>query len=308
MTRFVLVAGLLGLVAAPIASAQPAPENPANTASETVTVTGAKSHAGVTPNDIAHDFVRTFAAPTDLSDAIARWQTSICPQFLGVAPNIAAVMEWRFRTIAQAAGAALMEKGCKQNVQVVVTPEPQAYLEALHKKSMDILGYHGAKTVTHPIQAWYVTGITDIRGRTVMDRDNTLALDITSSAASFASGNTAQRTDVGGWRSHPDATSSLLYVTILVDAKKTAAHKVGRIADYAAMIALSRTADYGDCQLMPSITNILSPACDEALKPDTITRSDLAYLRGVYRMDAGASLRVQQSQIAAEMAKALGGE
>ena len=68
---------------------------------------------------------------------------------------------------------------------------------------------------------------------------------------------------------------------------------------------MSRTEDYDDCQLMPSITNLLSANCDDKLKPSQITATDIAYLRGVYKMDAGAKLQIQQDQIAAEMAKAL---
>ena len=58
-------------------------------------------------------------------------------------------------------------------------------------------------------------------------------------------------------------------------------------------------------QLVPSIANLLSSNCDETLKPGTITPTDIAYLRGVYKMDAGATLQIQQDQIAGEMAKAI---
>ena len=49
-----------------------------------------------------------------------------------------------------------------------------------------------------------------------------------------------------------------------------------------------------------------SSNCDDKLKPDVITASDIAYLKGVYKMDAGAKLQIQQDQIAGEMAAALG--
>ena len=53
---------------------------------EKVIVTAPRLHSGVTPNAIAHDFVKSFAAPTVLRDAIARWQVAICPDFEGLAP------------------------------------------------------------------------------------------------------------------------------------------------------------------------------------------------------------------------------
>ena len=298
MSRAAVLLLLSGLVAAPAVCAQPAPDKKI----ETVIVTAPRFHAGVTPNAIAHDFVKSFAAPTVLRDAIARWQVAVCPDFEGLAPQYVAVMEARFRTIAGQAGAPMKEKGCKPNLVVVFTPQPQAYLDAIHAKNMDVLGYHGTTTVSHAIQAWYVTGIRDIRGTVFLDKDRTLDLD---TVGKLGSPDQVAFMSVGGWRSRPDLSSDLLYVTIIVDADQTAHNTVGEIADYVAMMALSRTEDYDDCQLMPSITNLLSPNCDDKLKPSTVTPSDIAYLQGVYKMDAGATLLIQQDQIAAEMQKAI---
>jgi hypothetical protein len=298
---------LLGLAWAPASWAQPAPKN--DPALETVIVTAPRLHVGVTPNAIAHDFVKSFAAPTALRDAIARWQTAICPDFEGLAPQYVAVMQARFRTIAGEASAPLKDKGCRPNLSVVFTPRPQAYLDAIHAKNVDVLGYHGTKTISHPIQAWYVTGIRDNRGQVFRDEDTNLVLDYPPCAgpcAFAASTNTAAFSNGGGWRDHPDLSSDLLYVTVIIDTQKTATYRVGEIADYIAVIALSRTEDYDDCQLMPSITNLLSSNCDDKLKPDVITASDIAYLKGVYKMDAGAKLQIQQDQIAGEMVAALG--
>jgi hypothetical protein len=49
--------------------------------------------------------------------------------------------------------------------------------------------------------------------------------------------------------------------------------------------------------------NLMAAGC--AGKPDAITASDIAYLHGVYTMDPGAPLQVQQNDIASVMAAAL---
>ncbi|HWC62595.1 MAG TPA: hypothetical protein VG501_03160 [Rhizomicrobium sp.] len=266
----------------------------------------------MTPNAIAHDFVKSFAAPTVLRDAIARWQMPICPDFEGIAPQYVAVMDARFRAIAKMAGALVKDKGCRPNLVVAFTPEPQTYLDGIHRKNVDALGYKGPTAVTHPVQAWYVTGTQDSRGKVFLDKEGTLELDCPSGDcfgfARISNSNTAPVTDVGGWRFRPDLSSDLLYVTIIVDSKKTGTFLVGEVADYVAMLALSRTEDYDDCQLVPSITNLLSDNCAEGLKPGAITPADIAFLRGVYKMDAGANLQVQQDQVAGEMAKSLQGQ
>ncbi len=246
-----------------------------------------------------------------LLNAIARWQAPICPDFKGLAPQYVTVMETRFRTIAGEAGARSGDKGCKPNLVVVVTRQPQAYLDEIHAGNVDVLGYHGVTTITHPVQAWYVTGMKDIRGKVFIDKDSSLALDCPSGdcyggPVRISNANTAPVDDVGGWRAATKSRAICLYATVIVDAAATARYQVGEMADYVAMLALSRTEDYGDCQLMPSITNLMTPNCDDKLKPDRITPTDIAYLRGIYKMDPGAKLLIQQDEIAAEMAASLG--
>ncbi len=284
------------------AAAQPATDQTI----EQVIVTASRYHTGVTPNAVAHDFVGSYAMPSVLTDQISRWQVGVCPVFEGLAPQYVTVMEARFRKIAGEVNAPLKGKGCKPNLIVAVTPQPQSYLDALHAKNAEALGYHGTKTVSHSIQAWYVTGIQDNRGTVFLDKDADLVIDDCGGGCPPHIGgtNTAPLESVGGWRGRNDVASDLLYATIIVDSAATRHYRVGEIADYVAMLALSRSEDYGDCQLMPSITNLLS-SCDDKLKPDQITPTDIAYLRGVYKMDPGAKLKIQQDQIAAEMAKAI---
>ena len=268
---------------------------------ERVIVTAPKYHFGITPNSIAHDFVHSFATPTALRDAIARWQIPICPEFQGIAPQFASVMESHLRAIAGQAGAAMKQKGCKPNLLVAFTSQPQTYLDALHAKFPEMLGYHGATEVSHAIQAWYETGVTDVDGNTWVDQEAWGLTERPGGRTTF-NGPTPR---VSGLRFHPDVTSDVLSATIIIDTGQTGHNTVSQIADYVAMMALSRTEDYDDCQLVPSIANLLSASCDDKLKPDAITLSDIAYLRGVYKMDAGAVLQIQQDQIAAEMAKTI---
>jgi hypothetical protein len=55
----------------------------------------------------------------------------------------------------------------------------------------------------------------------------------------------------------------------------------------------------------PRRTNLIFPDCDKGVKSDRATDADLAYLRGVYKVDPGESLRNQRNDIAAEIEKAL---
>jgi len=56
---------------------------------------------------------------------------------------------------------------------------------------------------------------------------------------------------------------------------------------------------------LPSIANMLAPACDR--KATGMTANDLAYLHGLYGMDADRlQLVTQKNDIADRMAQALG--
>jgi len=73
------------------------------------------------------------------------------------------------RNIVIQAGVPVGDKGCKPNSSITFTPEPQMLLDNIRAKNSYALGYHGATTVSDPVQDWYAMGITDIRGRTFQD-------------------------------------------------------------------------------------------------------------------------------------------
>ena len=313
-------ATLLLLVAlAGTAQAQPQPDKDI----EQIIVTAQRNHAGVTPNAIAHDFIRSVAAPSLLINEIARWHMGICPRTDGLSTrNLNAYVTGRIRDVAAQAGAPVAPEPCKSNLEILFTDQPQEALAAVRDKSPAILGYHPATLVSHAMQAWYMTGTTDIDGRTVVDHDVSGSIAYTNGSAYDVDSNTGKPTDaamvgvsgipetrIEGWKGRPEVTSDIMGALIIADRRRTGSLALGPIADYIAMLALSRTDDYEDCQLTASITNLLSAKCDAAQKPSQISASDIAYLRGVYKMmDPGASLQIQQDQIASEMAKALAGK
>ena len=111
---------------------------------------------------------------------------------------------------------------------------------------------------------------------------------------------------VEGNRWRTGLNSELAHIYVIADTSKTEGYELGAVADYVAMLALSQTQSFDSCKPIPSITNLISPACDADLKPKAITDADLAYLKGVYSMDPGANFQQQQNAIAASISQALG--
>jgi hypothetical protein len=284
---------------------------------ETVIVTGQRPPT--TPDAIAHDVIRSVAAPSLLLGTIARWQDGLCPRTDGLSSRtLNNYVTRRIREIAAEAGAPLKDEPCKSNVEVMFTDDPQGVLDTVRQVNADILGYHAATTVSHPIQAWYETGTTDVRGQLVVDREVMGTIEYTNggptinpktgAAEGFVSTFGIPMANIQGWKGRPEVSSDILGVFIIADSRQTGSHLLGPIADYVAMLALSRTDAYDACQIVPSIVNLMAPHCADALKPQAIAASDIAYLRGVYKMDPGATLQIQQDQIAGEMEKSLGGQ
>jgi hypothetical protein len=284
---------------------------------ETIIVNGRR--VPNTPDAIAHDVIRSFATPSVLLGQIPRWHAGICPRTDGLSSRgLNDYVTSRIREVAVQTGVPLKEFPCKPNIQVFFTDEPQAALDAFHKKDVRMLGYHGATSVSHPVQAWYQTGTTDIDGKTVRDQDTMGTIEFTNGGGmvsdergrlvehGMAVTNGIPEAAVGGWKGRADVTSDFISILIIADTRMTGSRKLGAVADYIALLALMRTEAFETCEIVPSVVNAMAPGCDGNLKTDALSPSDIGFLRGVYKMDPGASLIVEQNDIAGEMIKTLG--
>jgi hypothetical protein len=286
------------------ASAQPA--DPA--LSEKVIVTAPR----LTPEveAILHDYVTHYAAPAILSGQLTRWAKPICPRTNGLSQDAyTAYVSQRIRVVAAMAGAPVAPTPCKPNIEILFTDKPQAMLNAMRAKDVNLLGYKGVLTVNHPVQAWYVTGTTGLDGKMEVDREVFSDIEVSGGGCKTCSGQvtwTVPTPTVGGYRLRTDLRSEFINIVIIADIGRTADFKLGPVADYIALMALSRTEAFQICQGMPSITSLMAEDCSG--KADGITDIDLGYLRGVYKMAPDEPLLVQRTAIADEMKKSLGGQ
>jgi hypothetical protein len=298
---------MLGLAATCIgASAQPL-KPPV----ENVTVTGTRSR------EILDKFVASFATPTRMTGKIARWEDGICPIAVGLRPAATRFVTQRVREIASKADAPVNgQKSCRPNITIEFTTTPQALLDTLRKKHPSFLGYHDNSdqleklaTVTRPIQAWYATATKDLSG--TIEPDNAvkkgigLGLDRDGEPGKFVYPN-ATAVHVTGSRLGDGLRSGFYNIIIVVDPTKLADYEIGSIADYISMLALTQLNALDTCQQLPSIVSMLAAGCER--KPNAVTDNDLAYLRGLYKMSPGRTLRTQQDEVAYQMEQALGGK
>jgi hypothetical protein len=245
-------------------------------------------------------------------DQIGRWRDPVCVQVLGLPhPDDASMVEARIEAVAQAVGLPAARGGCRANVEIVFSNQPQRVMDEVARRREYLLGYFHRhdrgqlKAVTHPIQAWYVTST---RGT----GEGNVAMMFTPNLGQFAQVNTQviddpdHRPPGGCAGSHFTAClqSDFANVFIVADTKALAGRQLGLVTDYLVMLALSQPRALDRCNPLPSILDLLAD-CTGRDPPDGLTPADAAYLTSLYAADSQAKRMVEQSEIASRMAKIL---
>ena len=318
-------------LAGSLALSSPALPQPAST--ETVTVTGQKT--GPVPRAVIDKILATRAAPTQMTGKIARWKNPICLETRGLDHDYGAILMQRIKAVATSVGTNVATSSrCTPNVTIVFTTTPQALLDDIEAHQPSLLGYHGSETetkrmatVSHPIQAWYTTETVDFHGHAQPDDPSYCnsrnpngsnkptpdweAMILRSGGRGVMAGAPVYPQtcyyNTSGYTLDNGVSSDFTHVLVVADGSRITSHPFYAITDYIAMIVLSQTSAFEACDELPSIANLMSPSCDAHWKTDVLTDGDIAYLRGLYKMQAGGSLHAQQDDIAGEMERYLDG-
>src|ERR1700759_5092485 len=102
---------------------------------EQVTVTGTRNR------QVMDQYIQNFAVPTRMAGKLARWHEGVCPQVVGMKPELSAQFTARIRTLAAEVGAPVGADGCRANIQIVFTTTPQALMDNVRVNQPDYLGY-----------------------------------------------------------------------------------------------------------------------------------------------------------------------
>jgi hypothetical protein len=301
-----------------------APALAQSTGVESVTVTAPKMRTKA----IIDNFVMAHASRAPALGKLTRWKLGICPQTTGVPPGFAKLVTERLREIAKMAGAPLAEgPSCRVNIEIVFTREPQAAVDGVRKSHPELLGFYprakldDIAKMDHPIKAWYATQTEDYNGiihtddprptgmTFLMSGESGTTSELTAAGASMPDVTMdlgyARKMQVRGDRLGDGLASELYHVMVVVDRSKVAGLQIGSLADYIAVMALSQTGTFDACEGAPSITNLFSEGCDNGVKTDAITDVDLAFLKGLYKMNLAGSFMQQRAAITDAMTTVL---
>jgi hypothetical protein len=105
-----------------------------------------------------------------------------------------------------------------------------------------------------------------------------------------------------------DKSSSLIReVVVIADARAIAGYPVGPIADYLAMLILTKTQSPTECGELPTILDLLTPNCRADDQPAGLTAADTAFLQSLYSIDMNLAASLQRSHIRKDMVRRLSG-
>lgn len=269
-----------------------------------------------------YSYVQTFGATTAKFDQLARWSRPICVTVQGLTPDKAALVKARVEETAKALKVGALGPGCNPTVELMFADQPQAVLDRVAERRPDVLGYDWRrqasvlKTVSHPIQSWYVTSTEgDSAG------GGMAFMNLGDNGAPVASlPGVAGRQQNGTVIDDPDerapscavnsrVTSCLKsmfeHVLVVVDNGKVQGYDLGFIADYATVLALSQPRSLDGCNVLPSVIDVFARGCAGRDNPAGLTRADAAYLIALYKADLRARKTSEQTDIAGRMADAL---
>ncbi len=293
----ILCAGVLPAVAPAQSKEGSAPAQPQ--ALEEVTVTAVKqSDERTLDRVIIPRFVASHGVPNPYSHQLGRWRSpgAICPSTVGLRPAFADYVSHRILSVAASVGAPTAVYGhCKATVEVIFTPDPQEQVNYFSKHYRALLGYDGDMsekdllTFSQQIRAWYTTATLTFGNSWVVDKDPPVGVVNAQERGS------ASRISAG-------TLSGFVNVLVIADARRVSEHSLGSIADYIAMLVLTR-ASTGGCSELPSIIDLLSSGCTGRPPPDAITAADTAYLKALYSADLGKNLNLERGDMHDRMSR-----
>ena len=240
-------------------------------------------------------FVKAQGKPGPIGQ-VSRWHGPVCPAVEGLDPEVNDLVSARIKAVAARIGGPEGECG-EDNVRVVFTPDPEAFMADVRDNSPEMLGFHYASETKAlaafepPMKSWYVTASRFTAKLTGAGIDPSKEGEVDTEGPSVTT------LTCTGTHTRCDKASDLNQVLVVVDAARVGGFPIEVVADEVAMVALSRPGAREGCSVLPSVMDALNRECQRAGPIEGLTTYDEAYLKALYAY--------QGSEIAAFMNTAI---
>lgn len=292
-----------------IAAAQSKDSLPADSAAlPEVTVNAQRVRDHEALKHAVRSFVQSRSTPGTRTNQIGRWYQKVCPLVTGLQSGSNKLVAREVLDLAREVGApaAADAKTCTINIEIVFTPDPQDLLDDIARVNRAELGYFPTSqrsrmtTFSRPIQAWYETGTRQTNCQPPRGTDIPQPCDPSVTQLDADVGNVNLQPSGFTDRLKKGLRSEFGHVLIIVDSRNVARYSLSSIADYIAMLSLSRMTQLEDCASLASITELLASGCANTA-PDTLTAADRAYLQSLYATDLEAPLALERGDLGGRM-------
>ncbi len=272
-----------------------------------VTVTAPQKPSALV--DPTSQFVREHL-PQSQNEQYSRFRDDVCVKVQGLPTEFNTFIAKRIVEVALQVRAPVSKAAdCTANINVIFTPDPQRQLADIAKRRDILFGYYlkaqvkKVTTFNRPIQSWYLTRATGTDGFNALEI-NSPNQCISSYAPGSAPCDIAAPPVTGrpGSRLGNDMSSELVHSLILADSTRVSGQPIGAIADYVAVLALSRWQSLERCNKIATILNLMADDCSDDA-PQSATQSDLALLSALYAVDPRESGAQQRISIADRMSQ-----
>lgn len=229
---------------------------------------------------------------------------TICVRAAGLAPAFNEFVTARLRAIAAYVGAPVQSgANCQPNVPIVFTTEPRPIMQRVLR---EIAYSRGVKYLhqidkqlefsnAHAIQGFYLTagGGGNILN---LDAANLSPVDFLPIWPLVIQ---------TGLHGAGCCNGGIIAAAFVIDAHKITGYAIGSIADYVAMLALSRVQQPDHCDPLQSILDLMAPGCSARPRPTAITAADLAFLKALYYRNTGLGPSLSRDDIQSYMLRQL---
>jgi hypothetical protein len=236
------------------------------------------------------DFVGALTARRGVR-VLSRFEDGVCPASIGLMQVPRDQIVRRLRRVAEAADIPLASAKCRANVVVVLTPDKNAFLQALRKKFPNYFAGVAKSEVRRlldtpgPAVAWQLPGVPLSDAGVASDPVNGAVVTSPFQATRLA----------------PPVRLPFSAAVVVIENGAVNGLTTVQLADYAAMRAY---ADADPARLegtaAPTILTMFDPARSERI-PATLTRWDIGFLRGLYRGDQAVYAGYQRNTIRKEV-------
>jgi len=226
-----------------------------------------------------HAFVGAVAQPVN-QDGLVRWTRPICPLEAGLARDQGIYVIQRLSQVAKSVGAPVGPRHCEPNLFIAATTDPEKLARAWARHNRNYFKGRPAavarfQQTDHPVRVWYNAEFSGAAGQG------------DSPAAGLSSGYSQAPTITFADDSRLvfNAPRGLSSVILIIDGRRLDGIRTAALADYVAMVGLTRMSPNTDPGDAPTILKLFDRPGPDGERPSGLTDWDRDFLRALYQAD-----------------------